>query len=135
MNVLFSGVVTGLVVLGVLLMFLAAVGVWRMPDVYTRAQASAKAGTLGIGCVLLALALHFGEVGITARAALVVVFLFLTAPVSAHMLARAAYTVGVPLWRETHPDELSGQYDTATHSLRSPSSTQTDITRRVGPPD
>jgi multicomponent Na+:H+ antiporter subunit G len=119
MSLLFSVVVAGLVVAGAVLMFLAAVGVWRMPDVYTRAQASAKAGTLGIGCLLLALALHLGEAGIAARAVLVMVFLFLTAPVSAHMMARAAYVVGVPLWEGTRVDELRGRYDPVTHALSS----------------
>lgn len=124
MSHLVSAVVAGLMVLGGLLMFLAAVGVWRMPDVYTRAQASAKAGTLGIGCLLLALALYFGEAGVTARAGLVATFLFLTAPVSAHMLVRAAYIVGVPLWEGTHLDELRGRYDPATHILSSPNSAE-----------
>ncbi len=121
MSQLLAGAVAGLVVLGSSLMFLAAVGVWRMPDVYTRAQATAKAGTLGIGCLLLALALYFGEAGIAARAVLVMVFLFLTAPVSAHMVARAAYVVGVPLWAGTHLDELRGRYDLVTHALSSAS--------------
>ena len=132
MSQLVSTVVAGLMVLGSLLMFLAAVGVWRMPDVYTRAQASAKAGTLGIGCLLLALALYFGEAGVTARAVLVATFLFLTAPVSAHMLVRAAYMVGVPLWEGTHLDELRGRYDPATHLLSSPDATASATTAAPG---
>jgi multicomponent Na+:H+ antiporter subunit G len=43
---------------------------------------------------------------VTTRAVLVIAFFFLTAPVGAHMIARAAYAVGVPLWEGTITDEL-----------------------------
>ena len=51
-----------------------------------------------MGCILLALAVHFHDLGITIRALLVLTFFFMTAPVAAHMIGRAAYLVGVPLW-------------------------------------
>jgi multicomponent Na+:H+ antiporter subunit G len=88
-------------------MLVAAVGVFRMPDLFSRMQAAAKAATLGAACILLGVALHFGEMGVTSRALLVICFLFLTAPVAAHRLARAAYFTGVPLWRGTIRDELA----------------------------
>ena len=71
-----------------------------------RMQASTKASTLGVGCLLLGAALHFQDLGVTTRAVLVIGFFFLTAPVGAHMIARAAYAVGVPLWEGTLVDEL-----------------------------
>lgn len=88
-------------------MFLAALGIFRMPDTFTRMQAATKAATLGCGCLLLAVALHFGETAVTARALLVVIFLFLTAPVAAHVIARATYRAGVALWEHTVLDELA----------------------------
>jgi multicomponent Na+:H+ antiporter subunit G len=51
-------------------------------------------------------AVHFQELGVTTRAVLVIAFFFLTAPVGAHVIARAAYAVGVPLWEGTITDEL-----------------------------
>jgi multicomponent Na+:H+ antiporter subunit G len=110
-----------LIVAGSLLMLLAAVGVIRMPDVYVRLQASTKAASLGAGCLLLALALHFGELAVTVRAILAIAFIFLTVPVSGHMIGRAAYLVGVELWERTRWDELHGRYDPTTHQPTSPS--------------
>jgi multicomponent Na+:H+ antiporter subunit G len=49
----------------------------------------------------------------------VVVFIFVTAPVAAHMIARAAYFSSVPLWEGTLSDDLEGRYDERTHTLHS----------------
>ena len=95
-------------VVGAVLMLLAALGVVRMPDLFSRMQAATKASTLGVGCMMLAVAVHFADLAVTTRAVLIVAFVFLTAPVSAHMIGRAAYYVGVPLWEGTTLDELRG---------------------------
>jgi multicomponent Na+:H+ antiporter subunit G len=108
------------VIAGSLLMLLAAVGLIRMPDVYVRLQASTKAASLGAGCLLLALALHFNELAVTVRAMLAIAFIFLTVPVSGHMIGRAAYLVGVELWERTQWDELRDRYDPQTHQPASP---------------
>lgn len=109
-----------LMLIGAVLMLLAAIGVLRMPDVFTRMQASTKAASLGSGTALLAVALHFGELGVVVRALLAVAFIFLTAPISAHMIARAAYFIGVPIWEESVIDDLEGRYDRKEHRLDSP---------------
>lgn len=85
----------------------AAVGVLRLPDILIRMHASTKAGTLGCGLILVAVALHFGDGAIVARSIAAIVFLILTAPVAAHLIGRAAYRTGVPLWHGTVMDELS----------------------------
>ncbi|MEX0716205.1 MAG: monovalent cation/H(+) antiporter subunit G [Planctomycetaceae bacterium] len=90
---------------------IAAVGVVKLPDLFTRMQASTKSATLGVGCTLVAAAVHSGEIGVITHALLVASFLFLTAPIAAHMIARAAYFVGVPLWEGTHIDELRDHRD------------------------
>jgi multicomponent Na+:H+ antiporter subunit G len=97
-----------LMVVGAVLTLLAALGMVRMPDVYSRMQSATKASTLGIGCTMLAVAIDFGDLAITTRVVLIVAFVFLTAPISAHMIGRAAYYVGVPLWEGTTVDELRG---------------------------
>jgi multicomponent Na+:H+ antiporter subunit G len=84
---------------------LAAIGVLRMPDVFTRMQASTKASTLGLGCLAVGAALQFGDVASIIRLASIGAFLLLTTPVSAHVIARAAYRAGVPLWEGTVLDE------------------------------
>ena len=101
-------VTVALMVVGAVLSLLAALGVVRMPDVYSRMQSATKASTLGVGCTMLAVAIDFAELAITIRVVLIVAFVFLTAPISAHMIGRAAYYVGVPLWEGTTLDELRG---------------------------
>lgn len=84
---------------------LAAVGVVRMPDVFTRMQASTKASTLGLGCLLLGAGLQLGDFPSFIRVVSIGAFIFLTTPVSAHVIARAAYLADVPLWIGTALDE------------------------------
>lgn len=78
-----------ILVLGACFSLVAAIGVWRLPDLYTRMHAASKAGAVGGGLVLLAAALMCFDVGISLRAMVGIVFLLITTPVGAHMLARA----------------------------------------------
>jgi multicomponent Na+:H+ antiporter subunit G len=84
---------------------LAAVGVLRMPDLFTRMQASTKASTLGLGCLLVGAALQLGDLASFIRVASIGAFVLLTTPVAAHVIARAAYLAEVPLWDGTVLDE------------------------------
>ena len=84
---------------------LAAVGVLRMPDVFTRMQASTKASTLGLGCLLGGAALQLGDFASFIRVASIGAFVLLTTPVAGHVIARAAYLADVPLWKGTVLDE------------------------------
>ncbi len=84
---------------------LAAVGVLRMPDVFTRMQASTKASTLGLACLLVGTALQMGDFATFIRVASIGAFALLTTPVSSHVIARASYVAGVPLWKGTVLDE------------------------------
>ena len=108
----FAPIATGLLVLlGGAFCLLGAIGLLRMPDVYTRLQAATKTGTLGVGCLMLGIAIHFGDLGVSVRALLVIAFLFLTAPVAGHVIARAAYLVRTPIWSRTGIDEWGGAAD------------------------
>ena len=111
---------SGLMIIGGAFALLAGAGVVRMPDLCMRMQAATKASTLGIGCIVPAVAVHIGELGVATRAVATIIFVFLTAPVAAHMIARASYFVGVPLWEGTIIDELRGHYDRRTHRLSRP---------------
>jgi len=92
---------------GVLLMLVAGLGILRMPDLPTRMHAASKAGTLGAALILLGVALHFKDPGLVVLVILICLFLFLTGPVAAHMIGRAAHRSGVPISRDTLLDELS----------------------------
>lgn len=94
-----------LLLTGSAFMLLAALGIVRFPDVLMRLQATSKAGTMGIGLILSGVALHFAEVPVVLWALLILVFLFVTAPVAAHMIGRAAYVRGERLWEGTVVDE------------------------------
>jgi multicomponent Na+:H+ antiporter subunit G len=107
----------GLMIIGALFMLVAAVGVYRMPDIYMRMAANSKSATLGAACTLLALAVHFLDLSVLTRAVATVVFLFMTAPIAAHAIGRAAYVNGCPRWSGTVVDELEGRYDTQAHTL------------------
>jgi multicomponent Na+:H+ antiporter subunit G len=95
-----------LAVVGAVFLLLAGIGILRLPDLFCRASATTKAATLGVGCVLVAAAFHFGDLRVTTRVLATIAFLLLTAPVAAHMIARAAYRCGTPLWTGTVRDEL-----------------------------
>jgi len=114
-----DGLVVVLVAGGVAFCLLAAVGMVRMPDLYTRLQAASKAATLGAACVLVAAAIYFDNAAVATRALLVSVFLMATAPIAAHMIARVGYLIGIPLAEETVVDELRGRYHEQTHELDS----------------
>ena len=100
-------IIAVLITIGTLFSLLAALGIVRMPVLYTRVQVVTKASTLGTSCLALAAALSFGSAEPAFRMLLVVAFLFFTAPVAAHMIGRAAKARNVPLWEGTVLDELT----------------------------
>jgi len=97
-------------VLGSLFSFVAALGMLRLPDTVIRMHAATKAGTLGAGLILISVAFYYTELGITLRALAAIAFLLLTAPVAAHLIGRAAYYSGIPLWQKTWIDQLAEHY-------------------------
>ena len=101
-------IVAVLLVAGGFFLFVAGLGVLRLPDVFIRMHASTKAGTLGVGLVFGGAAVHFGNTADVAIAGLTVIFLLITAPVAAHAIARAAYRMKVRLSDRTHLDEWHG---------------------------
>ncbi|MBN1994299.1 MAG: monovalent cation/H(+) antiporter subunit G [Anaerolineae bacterium] len=106
-----------LLLIGALFMLIAGIGIVRMPDLYLRMSTTTKAATLGAGFILLGAAIYFNELGISSRAIATIIFLLITAPVAAHMLGRAAFFNGVPLWRGTLYNELRKRYDKPAHKL------------------
>lgn len=110
---------TVLMLVGGAFIFLGALGAVRLPDLLIRMQAATKASVLGASCTLLGAAIYHQDMGITARSLATITFICLTAPVAAHVIARAAYLLGAPLWEGTVVDELEGQYDPENRELRS----------------
>jgi multicomponent Na+:H+ antiporter subunit G len=85
---------------GAFFVAVAALGVLRMPDLYTRMHAATKAGTLGAGLLLVGAALMLQDPWVTLRALLTVAFIALTVPVASHLIARADHRSTPPeLWQ------------------------------------
>ena len=103
--------------IGAFFMLVAGVGLIRLPDVYSRMHAATKATTFGMLGILSAVILSFQEAAVATHAILAIFFLFLTAPVAAHLIARAAYRKGPGLAKVTQVDEygpyLSGMRSTS----------------------
>ncbi len=95
-----------LLLLGSLFSLVAAVGMFRLPDMMMRMHAATKAGTLGAGLILISEAVYYFEIAITLKVTATILFLFLTAPVAAHLIGRAAYHSGIKLWDKTWVDQL-----------------------------
>jgi multicomponent Na+:H+ antiporter subunit G len=81
----------GLLLLGALFSLIAAIGVVRLPDLFTRMHAASKAGAVGSGLVLLAVAVLSADIGVALRAIVGIAFILVTTPLAAHLLARASY--------------------------------------------
>ena len=96
------------ILLGAFLSLVTAFGVLRLPDVYTRNHAASKSATLGVMSIMLATFLYFYiEHGhFNSRVILGILFVFFTAPVSGHLISRAAYNSGVKLWDKSVRDDL-----------------------------
>jgi multicomponent Na+:H+ antiporter subunit G len=94
--------------LGALFSALAALGMLRFPDVYTRLHAASKAGALGTGLVFIAIALVSFDFGIIVRALLGLLFILLVSPLAAHILARAALRTKTPIHRGNHISKHRG---------------------------
>ncbi len=118
--------------LGAIFAILAAVGLLRMPDTYLRISVTTKAATLGVGLLIGCAALFFQELAITSEVLAIIFFIFLTAPIGGHLLARTAYFTGCQLNDKTHIDDLKDKYDRKTRGLSS-EETKNDSEEKPGP--
>lgn len=94
-----------LMLVGAALALLAAIGLVRFPDTLLRMQATAKASTLGLACLLIGAAFQLPDVSSVIRLGSIAAFIMLTAPLSAHVVARAALHRRTPLWEGTALNE------------------------------
>ncbi|MDR7194198.1 Na+/H+ antiporter subunit G [Luteimonas terrae] len=95
MSTLFEIVVVTLLVVGCFFTLLGGVAMVKLSDFFRRLHGPAKASTLGVGCILFASIIYHwvNGSGVHPRELLITVFLFLTAPISAHLMSRAALSL------------------------------------------
>jgi multicomponent Na+:H+ antiporter subunit G len=105
-----------LMLAGSALSLLAAIGLHRFPDVFARMHTATKPATLGTVLLLAGAAFVVDDARVTAALALVAALQFITAPVGAHMVGRAAYRAGTELSSATSVDELATAEGTTSAS-------------------
>jgi len=96
---------------GSFFMFLAGLGTLRFPDLFSRMHAATKAASFGIGLMLTGLVILYFSWYLLIMSALIIFFIFITAPVAAHMLGRAGYLLQVPLYEKTIADEMADVFE------------------------
>ena len=96
-----------LMCIGLFFLAVSAIGLVRLPDFFTRVHAVSKSETLGISLILLGLILLGGFNLTSLKMALVLVFVFLTNPLGAHLLTRAAVRTGTLPWRRREKDVMA----------------------------
>ncbi|XTP53144.1 monovalent cation/H(+) antiporter subunit G [Niallia sp. Krafla_26] len=121
-----EGIAAILILIGTIFSFLSAIGLIRLPDVYTRSHATSKSTTLGVLCTLVGTLIYFliTDQYISIRLLLGIFFVFLTAPVAGHMICRSAYRSNVKLAEISVQDELKAylaQESPHTKSIKSDS--------------
>ncbi len=96
-------IIAALLLVGGFFTLVGAIGLARLPDFFTRLHGPTKATTVGVGAIMLASVIYFSvnHDGIGISEILITVFLFMTAPVSANILAKAAMHIGVKSMDDT----------------------------------
>jgi multicomponent K+:H+ antiporter subunit G len=91
MGTLIESLIAAHIVVGSLFIFVGSLGLVRLPDLMSRLHAQSKATTLGVGGCLVASMIHFGALQgrVSVQEVLIILFLFLTSPVTAHFLSKA----------------------------------------------
>lgn len=97
-----------LLLAGTTLTVTAVIGLYRLPDIYARMHAATKSATLGITLCLLGAALRVDDVDVITKLLLAAAFQLATAPVSGHLLGRAAHDTGAAQSISTVMDEIDG---------------------------
>lgn len=108
-------IIMSLCTLGAVFILIASIGIYKMPDFYSRLSVTIKATTLGIGCVLVAATMFFSDFSVTTKAIAIMFFLIITSPVAAFLVGKVGYMTGTKLWKHSIMDELREDLD---HKLK-----------------
>ncbi|MEY3747038.1 MAG: hypothetical protein RL194_497 [Pseudomonadota bacterium] len=106
MNIWIESLLAFLILAGASFTLLGSIGLARLPDFFMRLHGPTKTTTLGVGAMVIASAIYFSvsDPGISLHEIAATLFLFITAPVSAHLLAKAALHIAQkPASEEDHP--------------------------------
>jgi multicomponent K+:H+ antiporter subunit G len=123
-----------LILTGALLTFIGSLGLVRLRDLYTRLHGPTKATTLGVGSLLIASSIYFSTYteSISLHEVLITLFLFITAPVSAHLLAKAALHLNLHSIAKTPENDNEAESDAVDTAEKTDSAGNTESTKPAG---
>jgi multicomponent Na+:H+ antiporter subunit G len=107
-----TAIIIVLLVAGVFFFLVGVAGLLRLPDVYSRMHATTKCDTLGAGLILLALVLHSLNTGLfnaSVKLIIMILFIWITNPTAAHVIARAAYRNKIPVCEGSYELDKTGE--------------------------
>jgi multicomponent Na+:H+ antiporter subunit G len=103
--------------IGVSFMWLASLGLWRLPDFYNRLHATGQARTLGCAALLISVAIYGGDPTLVAKLLVFIGIVFLTTTIAAYALGHAAYLSGIRYARGTQVHHLAGPSSNSDETL------------------
>jgi len=95
------------ILIGAVFMLISSIGMIRLPDFYIRNSASTKAVVLGVTLILLGVGIHYNNILVFIEIFAILFFIYLIAPLAAHIVSRAAVITKVGFWKKTNLEELS----------------------------
>lgn len=95
-----------LLVLGAFFMLIASIGMVKLPDLYMRIHAATKAPSLGIFLMMVGIIVYFLNWWTSIEGVVVILFVFITAPIGSHMISKVAHNMGVGKHKSTITDEM-----------------------------
>ncbi len=81
-----------LILCGSIFIFIAALGLWRLPSLYLKMHAATKAGTLGCGLILLGVGIQLKNFHSLTEIILLILFIAITNPISTHLIAKIKHS-------------------------------------------
>lgn len=95
-------------ILGAMFILISSIGILRLPDLFMRMHATTKTNSIGITLILIATLMAFPQLTIVLKGLLAIVFIFLTAPLGAHMIGKAGLITNIKKWHKHGRDDFTG---------------------------
>lgn len=98
--------VFSVLILGALFVLISAIGLLRLPDLYMRMHATTKTTSMGVTLILAGIIMAYPEVTIVIKGFLIIIFIFLTAPLGTHMISKAGHLLHIKKWDRYVEDDM-----------------------------
>ena len=103
-----------LLILGSGFVLISSIGLLRFPDLYTRMHATTKASSMGMLLMLTGIIIYFPTLPVIIKAFIIIVYIYHTSPVAAHVIGCAAHMMKVRKWDRTHRDDMEKDKEAVT---------------------